>query len=187
VAVLIAEEVTARFLNVMALMAGSIPLIAIQLNALQVGDTIVLDFVKVLDQRQLREDDEAAAGGESVDRVWWDGRVGAENMQVCDRLLAFVQERASDYVLQYKKSQVGIFPSGSFFNVICFWPKQKFVPASVKVTDAIGWVSRLEAVGLDARSRKADRVIVRLTKDEMDRHKGLLRELTHQAVKEFEA
>src|ERR1035437_6410892 len=55
VAVLVAEQVTARFLNVIALFAGSIPIIAIQLNALRVSNQVVLDFVKVLDQRQLRE------------------------------------------------------------------------------------------------------------------------------------
>src|SRR6266404_1231759 len=57
IAVLVAEQVTARFLNVIALFAGSIPIIAIKLTALKVGNQIVLDFVKVLDQRQLREDD----------------------------------------------------------------------------------------------------------------------------------
>ena len=63
IAVLVAEQVTARFLNVIALFAGSIPIIAIQLNALRVSNQVVLDFVKVLDQRQLREDDTGEAGG----------------------------------------------------------------------------------------------------------------------------
>jgi hypothetical protein len=57
IAVLVAEDVTARFLNVLALLSGSIPLIAIQLNALQVGESIILDFVYVLDQTELRVDE----------------------------------------------------------------------------------------------------------------------------------
>jgi len=42
VAVLIAEDITSRFLNVISLLNGFIPLIAIQLNAIQVGDQITL-------------------------------------------------------------------------------------------------------------------------------------------------
>src|SRR5690606_32610537 len=42
VAVLVAEDITSRFLNVMALLAGSIPLIALKLSALRVDDKVVL-------------------------------------------------------------------------------------------------------------------------------------------------
>src|SRR5262245_50177642 len=63
VAVLIAEEVTSRFLNVISLLSGTIPLVAIQLNALRVGNSVILNFVKVLDQRSLRVDIEAEAEG----------------------------------------------------------------------------------------------------------------------------
>jgi hypothetical protein len=187
VAVLVAEEVTARFLNVMALFSRSIPLVAIQLNALQVGDAIVLDFVKVLDQRQLREDDTIDVGGEDVDRQWWDARKGADNMRICDRFLQFVKEKSTGYDLQYKKSQVGIFPSGSFFNVICFWPKRKFVATLIKMADPDPWVTRLEEAGIDAESRKNSRVFARLSTSEVQQHESLLRDLTHQAVAEFDA
>ena len=53
-AVLIAEDITSRFLNVIALLAGTVPMVAIQLNALSFGGNIVLNFVRVLDQRLLR-------------------------------------------------------------------------------------------------------------------------------------
>jgi hypothetical protein len=63
VAVLVAESITTRFLNVISLLSGSIPLIAIQLDALRVGDNVVLNFVRVLDQTELRLDD-------TVERIW---------------------------------------------------------------------------------------------------------------------
>src|SRR5438270_9376662 len=62
VAVLVAEDITSRFLNVMSLLAGTIPFVAIQLNALRVSDAIILDFVTVLDQRVLRRDDATELG-----------------------------------------------------------------------------------------------------------------------------
>ena len=82
VAVFVAEDITSRFLNVMSLLAGRIPLVAIQLTALRVGNMIVLDFVKVLDQRALREDDTVERNDRNgnADRGTWEARVGAEIM-----------------------------------------------------------------------------------------------------------
>ncbi|MFN8263362.1 MAG: hypothetical protein U0T07_07560 [Chitinophagales bacterium] len=48
-AVIVAEEITNRFFNVIALMNRSIPIIAIQLNAIKVDNKILLSFTKVLD------------------------------------------------------------------------------------------------------------------------------------------
>jgi hypothetical protein len=49
-AVLVAENVTSRFLNILSLFAGTVPMVAIQLSALKIGDQIVLNFVTVLDR-----------------------------------------------------------------------------------------------------------------------------------------
>ena len=48
--VLIAETVTSRFLNVVSLFNGTIPLIALQMQALKVGDNITLIFSTVMDE-----------------------------------------------------------------------------------------------------------------------------------------
>lgn len=47
-AVIIAEEITSRFLNVISLFNGAIPLIAIQVTAYELDDGISLSFTKVL-------------------------------------------------------------------------------------------------------------------------------------------
>src|SRR5882757_10838120 len=62
-AVLIAEDITSRFLNVVSLFNGTIPLIAIQMQALKVAGKVTLVFTKVLDEmpRGLVEEDEEAA------------------------------------------------------------------------------------------------------------------------------
>jgi hypothetical protein len=52
-AVLIAEDITSRFLNIIELFNGALPLIAIQLNAVQIDNTISLVFTTVLDERTL--------------------------------------------------------------------------------------------------------------------------------------
>ena len=52
-AVLIAENITSRFLNVVSLFNGTIPLIAIQMQALKVGDYLTLVFTKIMDEFSL--------------------------------------------------------------------------------------------------------------------------------------
>ena len=61
-AVLVAEDVTSRFLNVLSLFNGTMPFIAIQMQALQVGDNVTLVFTKVMDEfsRGLVDEDEEA-------------------------------------------------------------------------------------------------------------------------------
>src|SRR5207247_10052879 len=49
-AVIVAEDITARFLNVIQLFNGTIPLVALKMSAYKVNGAIALAFVKVLDK-----------------------------------------------------------------------------------------------------------------------------------------
>jgi hypothetical protein len=120
VAVLVAEDVTARFLNVLALLSGSIPLIAIQLNALQVGENIVLDFVRVLDQTELRVDEvEEAAAKAPVDRGHWERRASAEAIGLMDQLFARVRAQVPNQQLNYNQQFVGLTDGRRSRNFLC--------------------------------------------------------------------
>ena len=59
---LVAEDVTSRSLNVMSLFNGLAPFIAIQLQALKIGENLTLVFTKVMDElsRGLTDEDEDA-------------------------------------------------------------------------------------------------------------------------------
>ncbi len=188
IAVLVAERVTARFLNVISLFAGSIPIIAIQLNALKVNNMVVLDFVKVLDQRQLREDDTGDAGGSAepdVDRSTWDARVGAAIMKLCDQLAQIANETANPKLeLKYKKGFVALSVPGSFFNVLGLSPKKNFVRIRFRVPDPETWVKQLSEAGVKAELKDGTFVLVRLRKSDFEHNEDLLRELVHQAIKE---
>src|SRR5215470_3851679 len=48
-AVIIAEDITSRFLNVISLFNGAIPLVAIQMNAFREGERVGLVFTTVLE------------------------------------------------------------------------------------------------------------------------------------------
>lgn len=109
VAVLIVEDVTTRFLNVLSLMSGSIPLIAIQLDALKMNQTILLNFVQVLDQTDLRLDDASDTGGAKVDRGYWERDVGTALLQMCDDVLKLINETARPpRELSYMQQYIGL-------------------------------------------------------------------------------
>jgi hypothetical protein len=59
-AVLIVEDITSRFLNVISLFNGTIPLVAIQMQALRVAGKLTLLFTRVMDElsRGLTDEDE---------------------------------------------------------------------------------------------------------------------------------
>src|SRR3989441_3510735 len=73
-AVIVAEEITSRFLNVIGLFNGTIPLMAIQMNAVQLGDVVSLVFTTVLDQLRLGLVDEDEEVHEATDRAYWEAR-----------------------------------------------------------------------------------------------------------------
>src|SRR4051794_16730665 len=92
-AVIVAEEITARFLNVIQLFNGAIPLIALKMTAYKVGDQYALTFVKVLDEMTygLVDDDEPLA--EPTDRGFWESKRGTKQTLVAtDALLRLVNE-----------------------------------------------------------------------------------------------
>ena len=73
-AVIVAEEITSRFLNVIGLFNGSIPLTAIQMQAIQFGDSVSLVFTTVLSEMRLGlvgEDEEVSV---VTDRAFWEKR-----------------------------------------------------------------------------------------------------------------
>ncbi|MGB6497363.1 MAG: hypothetical protein WBF09_10250, partial [Candidatus Acidiferrum sp.] len=58
-AVIVAEDITSRFLNVIGLFKGYIPLISLQMSLLKFGDQVTLVFTKVVDAVSLGLDDES--------------------------------------------------------------------------------------------------------------------------------
>ena len=63
VAVIVAEEITARFFNVISLFNGFIPIVAIQMSAIELSDDeVTIVFTKVLDRISLGADDDDDEG-----------------------------------------------------------------------------------------------------------------------------
>ena len=184
VAVLVAEDITSRFLNVMSLLAGSIPLIAIQLVAIRIDDKIVLHCVQVLDQTQLRTDDEyegSGGGGDGVvetDRAYWEKRSSEAMLALADRLLAMVNKHAtSPKTFRYRKRLISVVGQGESIGYVWFQPIKNAVHLGGYVANPEAWVSRLEDAGMSAalkRGNKAARVKIQPT--DLDQQADLIQE-----------
>lgn len=189
VAVIIAEDVTTRFLNVMSLMSGSIPMIAIQLDALEVGQHLLLNFVQVLDLTELRADDvaEEDSGGGDVDRSFWNNRVGNGLMGVCDSLLSLVQAHAKTTTeLNYLRRYIGLRSGGVVKNVLYLSPKhtKNLVNVGFRVSGAGEWKTRFEEAGVPVQSKRKNRFQLKLTPDDFAENQSLIDEAIAAAVSE---
>ena len=103
VAVLVAEDVTSRFLNVINLFNGFIPIVAIQLQALKVEGALTLVATRVVDQMSLatEEEDEDT----SVDRGYWEkGRGSTTSLQILDALMELIRTVEPDLQPNFTKS-----------------------------------------------------------------------------------
>lgn len=189
IAVLIAEDITTRFLNVMALMSGSIPMVAIQLDALQVGEHLLLNFVQVLDLTELRADDiaEEESGGGDVDRSFWEAKAGQALIKMCDDLLALVQQHAvSSPEFNYLRRYIGFRSNGVVRNVLYLNPKptKNLVNVAIRVSNAAEWKARFEEAGVPVQSKRKNRFQLKLTPDDYAEHVSLIGEAVAAAVAE---
>lgn len=185
VAVIVAEDITTRFLNVLALMSGNISLIAIQLDALRFKENVLLNFVQVLDLSALREDDEDDDGGATVNRAYWDEKAGPTLMRVCDEVLALINKTARSPVeLNYKRGYIGLRANGVVRNRVHMSPKpmHKWVNIGFRFQGAAEWTQRFEQVGVEVQSKRANRFLIKVTPDEFRAQNDLIEEAIVEAM-----
>jgi len=190
VGVLVAEDITSRFLNLIALLSGSIPLIAIQMRALKVDDKIVLHFARVLDQTELRTDDEYELGdrddgGTQVNRGWWEQRVPSTILDLGDEIVATAsQASGAPCRMQYLKRVINIVTDAGERRG---WlrAKQTLLHVGAYVGDAEAWVKRFDDAGLSASLKRGNKTaLVKVTPETFQDHKGLLAEFIRDAFGE---
>ncbi len=187
VAVLVAEDITSRFLNVMSLLAGSIPLIAIQLSALQVDNKVVLHCVRVLDQTTLRSDDEyeGGSGGSAVtttDRPYWEKRTSLDTIRQCDRIAQLVKDvTGAECSLRYRKRIIDLVTSDVGTASAWLIPKKTLVRVGGYVDNPDSWVKRFDEAGQNATLKRGKKAaLVSFKPSEIDSQNELLREFLHE-------
>lgn len=147
-AVIIAEEITGRFMNVISLLNGAVPLIAFQLCAYKKEDgNIQLDFVKILDRITMGEEDE---GDEVTDRAYWEKKSTSKLLKTVDDIFEDIKEYVSGYELKYNKFYIGVAKNGVAKNFISFKPKKTFLYICTKGEDIFEQENNMD-ITYDAR------------------------------------
>ncbi|MBR4451273.1 MAG: hypothetical protein IKS39_05505 [Clostridia bacterium] len=148
-AVIIAEDITVRFQNVISLFNNQIPLIALQLSASVTSDgNIAVSFIKVMDKLSLGTDEEEYA--EPTDRAYWEKKSSKAMLSLTDKIFEELGNIKDGYELKYNKFYVGLSKNGIAKNFVSFVPKKTFVKMRIYYTEQIPEIDeRLEKAGLD--------------------------------------
>jgi hypothetical protein len=152
-AVIIAEDITSRFLNVISLFNGFIPLVAIQVKAVKIGGSISLFFTKVLDENKfdLLEEDSAS---EPTDKEYWEKKATKTSVKLTEKLMSSLEEITNEYSLKFNKHYIGLAKNNIANNFISFIPRKSSVLLHLKLEkseeiDAIIEGSDLDALAYD--------------------------------------
>jgi len=177
-AVIVAEEITNRFFNIVSLLNQSVPIIAIQLSAFEVEGRIVLHFTTVLDLPEpTGEEDEIS--GEKVDRAYWEKRSNAASLALVDNIISLVPTEAAPVRPTYNKQHIAVGTSGQ--NFLWLHPRKSASHAHMhlrlKGADRDAMISKLEAARIYSGAKGAREMKVRIGESELDAHKELVSDL----------
>lgn len=182
-AVIVAEDITSRFLNVISLFNGHIPLVAIKMQALEVGAQSTLVFTKVLDEIQLGFDEEDQPG-EPTDRSYWEKTAAKDTVKLVDRLLEHINELlATSLELNFNKHYIGIYRDKQPFNFVIFRPKKKFVNLEIRLDRSEDTDQELDNSDFDVMpyDKQFGNYRLRLTQADVEEFDDLLKRLLKDA------
>jgi hypothetical protein len=182
-AVIVAEDITSRFLNVINLFNGMIPLVAIQMRALQSGGKIGLVCTTVIDLLTLGLVDEDEAGQEPTNRAYWEARGSKKTVSMADQILGFAKAHDPSLELKYNKFYIGLARNGQPCNFMVFRPKKAFVRFEVRLKNTAETQERLESAGLDVMDYDSrwGYYRIRLQPGEIEKHNDILKEVVAEA------
>ena len=186
-AIIIAEDITSRFLNVISLFNGSIPLMAIQVSAIQTAEGVGLHFTKVLDVQQLGLVDEDEEVAEITDRDYWLKRGTPKTVEMADKILSNIIEFDPDAEFNYNKFYIGLKFNGRSKNYSIFRPKKNFLGVAIKLpqteeNDEI--INQAEITTLDYDNARGN-YRLKINERELDKKLETIKQLIFNAKEKF--
>ncbi len=182
-AVIIAEDITSRFLNIISIFNGFIPLIAIQMNAYKIKDDYFLLFTTVLDEMSLGLSEEEEIK-EVTDRNYWEIIRGTKKtVAIADELLNLISEFAPGYELKYNKFYIGLAKDGQPDNFVIFRARKSSLNMELRLKRSDEIEKMLEDAGLDLMNydKRWGRYRIKLSKQDVNKHKELIIDLLKMA------
>lgn len=176
-AVIVAEEITSRFFNVIRLLNRAVPIMAIQLSAFQFGDEVVLQFIRVLDTADFGTggDDGPEIESSPADRAYWEAK-SRPLLAIADAFVTMLPSIESPPKVTYNKNHIALATDGYNF---CWLHPRKVAwngVAVVKVGADLRQdvVDELTEAGLEARlyGKNGIRMNIKLT--DVETHRELI-------------
>ena len=187
VAVIVAEEVTGRFHNVISLLnsSGQIPLIAIQIRGVEVNGVFTLIATRVVDLVRLGTEEEDA--DEAVDRSYWEIKASVSSLKIMDHVLKQIHEINSKAKPNFNKNYVGLTIDGKPQNFVTFRPRKDWVITEFKIEQNGATTTRLAESGLNvlAYSSRWGYYRVQVGQNDIEEHRNLIRDLVREAHDSF--
>ncbi len=185
-AVIIAEDITSRFLNVISLFNGYIPIIAIQVKALKIEENISLFFTTVLDVINLGTEEEEAEK-EITDRKYWENLSSKSTLELVDSIINLIQDIIPGFQLKYNKYYIGLNKDGISKNFISFTPRRTSIILNIKYENNQEFDDLLKATDIDILSydKQWNQYRLRLNENDIKKNKELLIKLIEKAYKRY--
>lgn len=180
--VLVAEEITGRFQNVISLFNKSIPLIAIQMTVFKEdnGNYGIL-FTKILD---LSDTDSEEDLGNTASKDFWEKKSTKEMVGLVEKIYDDYIENKNAIKLNYLQMYIGLTDNGIANNFISFVPKKKFVKIRFKSNESEEIEKKFDNEGFEitycSRLGRKDYVVKVSNIDEYLKVKSLLKEITNK-------
>lgn len=146
-AVIVAEEITGRFMNVISLFNGAIPLIALQVSAYKTNEDISLTFTKVIDRLTLGTEEEEQY--EITDRNYWENKSTISMLKSVDEIFDSLKTYIPNYELKYNKYYIGLAKNNIAKNFVFFKPKKSFLYLCIKGLENAELAEQIENLGIE--------------------------------------
>lgn len=171
-AVIVAEDITSRFLNVINLFNGHIPLIAIQMTAIEIDNKVALFFTTVLDETQLGLVDEDEEIQEVTDRNYWENRSTKETIAIADEIHNIIKEFDTSLKLKYNKVYIGLEKAGIPRNFVVFKPRKNSINLEIRIAKSEEIDQILDEAEIDILeySKRHSRYRIRLIKNDVNKY-----------------
>jgi hypothetical protein len=146
-AVIVAEEITGRFFNVISLLQ-SVPIIALKLTVLKLGEGFGVTFTKVLEYvpKGLEIEDD----NQTTTRVDWEKWAAPTTMAIADQILAIAKELNPGFEFNFKKNYIAARLEGTGRVFIYLLPQKKQLKLWVTLKSEPEIDKRCQDAGFDA-------------------------------------
>lgn len=163
-AVIVAEQITSRFFNVLRLLNRAVPLIAIKLSAFRINNRIVLHPVTVLDVIEESTDPDAVDVVERADRAYWEKK-SPSLLAATDKVVSSLEAEHIKTRPTYNRGHIALGSTGRNF---CWFSPRKLAGnahivfrATAETRDAL--LATLQENQIEASPRRTDRVTFNVT------------------------